>query len=71
MIGKDDRTPCYYRTAHDTQLWPLEVREAKYYGSTAGLAAIGVTAGEGVRAGLRLTLRTTAGVPLTGLLWIA
>lgn len=67
MIGKDDRTPCDYRTAHDTQLWPLEVREAKYYGSAAGLAAIGVTPGAGVRAGLRLTLRTTAGVPLAGL----
>lgn len=67
IIGKDDRTPCDYRTAHDTQLWPLEIREAKYYGSTAGLAAIGVTAGDGVRAGLRITLRTTAGVPFSGL----
>src|SRR5262245_31164084 len=57
VVGKDDRTPCDYRTAHATQLWPLEITEAKYFGSVAGLAAIGVPVVEGVRAGLRLTLR--------------
>lgn len=67
IIGNDDRMPCDYRTAHDTYLWPLEVKEARYYATTAGLAAIGVTPGEGVRAGLRITLRTTAGVPLSAL----
>ncbi|HEY6642847.1 type VI secretion system baseplate subunit TssF [Povalibacter sp.] len=64
VIGKDDRTPCDYRTAHEMQLWPLEIKEAKYFGSPAGLAAIGVTPGDGVRAGLRITFRATAGVPL-------
>ncbi|MBB6091970.1 type VI secretion system protein ImpG [Povalibacter uvarum] len=67
IIGKDDRTPCDYRTAHDLNLWPLEVKEAKYFSSTAGLAAIGITPPEGVRAGLRLTFRATAGVPLSAL----
>lgn len=67
VIGKDDRTPCDYRTAHELQLWPLEIKEAKYFSSTAGLAAIGITPGDGVRAGLRITFRATAGVPLTEL----
>ncbi len=67
IIGKDDRTPCEYRTAHDVQLWPLQIKEAKYFGSVASLAAIGVAPREGVRAGLRITLQTTAGVPLSGL----
>lgn len=67
IVGKDDRTPCDYRTAHDTQLWPLEIKDAKYYSSTAGLAAIGIGTTQGVRAGLRITLRATAGVPLSGL----
>lgn len=66
-IGKDDRTPCEYRTAHDTHLWPLELKEAKYFGSTAGLAAIGIAVGDTVKAGIRLTFRTTAGVPLSAL----
>lgn len=67
IIGKDDRTPCDYRTAHEMQLWPLEIKEAKYFSSAAGLAAIGIGATDGVRAGLRITLRATAGVPLSEL----
>jgi type VI secretion system protein ImpG len=67
IIGKDDRTPCEYRSAHDVQLWPLAIQEAKYFGSIASLAAIGVAPREGVRAGLRLTLKSTAGVPLSAL----
>jgi len=66
-VGKDDRTACDYRTAHETQLWPLQIKEAKYYSSAAGLASIGIGAPEGVRAGLRITLHATAGVPLSGL----
>ncbi len=62
IIGKDDRTACDYRTAHALQLWSLEIKEAKYYGSPAGLASIGVA--HGARAGLRLTLGLTGGAPL-------
>jgi type VI secretion system protein ImpG len=64
VIGKDDRTACDYRTAHDTQLWPLEIKEARYFGSTAALASIGISPPDGVRAGLRITFHATAGVPL-------
>ena len=67
IIGKDDRTPCDYRTAHEVQLWPLAIKEAKYYGSTAALASIGITPPEGARAGLRIAFRATAGVPLSAL----
>lgn len=65
--GHDDRTPCEYRTAHDCVLYPLELIEAKYYSSATGLAAIGVQGASNARAGLRLTLRSTAGVPLSAL----
>jgi len=65
--GQDDRTPCEYRTAHDTHLWPLEIKEAKYFGSGAGLSSIGITATDSIKAGIRITFRTTAGVPLSGL----
>jgi type VI secretion system protein ImpG len=67
VIGHDDRTPCEYRTAHECRLWPLQLKEAKYYGTAAGLASIGVSASAATRAGLRLTFRTTAGVPLSAL----
>src|SRR5262245_29570402 len=62
LIGKDDRTACEYRTAHEVRLWPLRVKDAKYYVSQAALAAIGVPASRSVRAGLRLTFEITAGV---------
>ena len=65
IIGKDDRTACDYRTAHELHLWSLEIKEAKYYGSPAALAAIGV--GHGARAGLRLSFGLTAGVQLEAL----
>jgi type VI secretion system protein ImpG len=67
MIGKDDRTPCEYRSAHEVTLWALQLADAKYYASAAALAAIGVPGSTGARAGLRLSFRATAGVPLASL----
>lgn len=61
-MGKDVQTPCEYRTAHDVTLWPLEVAEASYLASTAAVAALGVPNLGGVKAGIRLRLRTTAGL---------
>ena len=51
---------CEYRTAHEVKLWPLEVTAAQYFPSAGALATTGVTATEGVRAGLRIKLRATA-----------
>jgi type VI secretion system protein ImpG len=63
QIGKDDRTACEYRTAHQVTLWPLELTEAKYFETPAAIAAagIGIPAGKPVRSGLRLKLRVSAG----------
>ncbi len=61
-LGKGDQTPCDYRTAHDVTLWPLELVEAEYLGSTAAVAALGITDLSGVKAGFRWRFRTTAGL---------
>ncbi len=63
LIGKDERTACEYRTAHDVTLWPLELTEAKYFETPAAIAAAGVSlpAGKPVRSGLRLKFRVVAG----------
>ena len=63
LIGRDDRTACEYRTAHDVTLWPLQVTEAKYFETPAAIAAAGVAipSSKTVRAGLRLKLQVTAG----------
>jgi type VI secretion system protein ImpG len=31
LLGKDDNTPCEYRTAHDVTLWPVELTQAQYH----------------------------------------
>ncbi|HET6803838.1 MAG TPA: type VI secretion system baseplate subunit TssF [Frateuria sp.] len=63
LTGRDDRTACEYRTAHDVTLWPLRLTEAKYFDTPAAIAAAGVTipADRTVRAGLRLKFAVTAG----------
>lgn len=65
--GKEDTTPCEYRTAHDCTFWPLRLTEARYYGSAAALGSGVVASAPATRAGLRLSFTTTAGVPLQAL----
>ena len=60
--GAGDETPCEYRTAHEVTLWPLELTEAEYLGTTAAVAALGVTDLARVKAGIRLRIKTTAGL---------
>lgn len=61
-VGKGERTACEFRTAHDVTLWPLELTEAQYLGSAGALAAAGIALANGAAAGIRLRLRTTAGL---------
>lgn len=57
-----EKTSCEFRTAHDVTLWPIEVTEAKYFGTPGALATVNVERLESVKAGVRLSLRTTGGV---------
>ena len=64
LPGVDERTACEFRTAHALTLWPLELGDASYLDTPAALAAAGIDPPPGgrVRAGLRLTFRTTGGI---------
>jgi len=62
LLGKSDQTPCEYRTAHDVTLWPLEIVEADYFPRDAADVRLPDLAG--VRAGLRVRLRATAGLTI-------
>jgi type VI secretion system protein ImpG len=62
LTGKGDLTPCEYRTAHDLTLWPLQLTRAEYLGTTAAVAALDVPMMRGVKAGIRLGLRTTGDI---------
>lgn len=61
-LTKGEQTTCTYCTAHDLDLWPLELTAAKYFSGASALANIGLTHLKGVKAGVRLSFRTTAGL---------
>ena len=54
---RDTRVACRYQIRGPVTLWPLEVAEASYLSGPGAVQALGVSAGPGVAAGLRLTLR--------------
>ncbi len=62
LVGKGDSVACEYRSAHDVRLWPIEISGAQYFSSAGALATTGLANLDGVRAGLRLRLRATAGL---------
>lgn len=65
VLGKGEQTPVEYRTAHEVTLWPIEIVEAEY--SSRDVASVEVSDLPGLRAGLRLRLRTTAGLKFSDL----
>ena len=62
QIGKGEQTACEYRTAHDLTLWPIELVEAEYLNGLGTVANIGVPSLSGLKAAIRLRLKTTAGL---------
>lgn len=56
------QTPCQFRTAHDLTLWPIEITEAGYFTHAGQLPLAAVPGWRKYEGGLRLKLRTTAGV---------
>jgi type VI secretion system protein ImpG len=62
IVATDDTTPCDFRTAHDVTLWPLRVVEAKYFSHAPDLPLNALPVGQPVKGGVRLKLKTTAGL---------
>ncbi|NOR66004.1 MAG: type VI secretion system baseplate subunit TssF [Woeseiaceae bacterium] len=60
MLGKSDQTRCEYRTAHDVTLWPIELKQADY--CTRELASFDIPTVPNAKAGIRLRIKTTAGL---------
>lgn len=62
QLGKGDNTPCEFRTASDLTLWPLEMVSADYFSFAPDLPIARLPVGRQVKGGVRIKLRTTAGV---------
>ena len=58
-LGKGERTPCMFQTAHDVKLLPLRVVEARYF--TRDVQELNLAPELGARAALRIRLQTTGG----------
>jgi type VI secretion system protein ImpG len=67
VLGKDDTTACEYRTAHALTLWPIELVEARFFTHGGSIAGLDAALPPGIKAGLRLRLRTTNGAPFNTL----
>ena len=64
---RDTGTACRFRTAQDLTLWPLEITEAGYFTHASQLPLAAVPQWRGYGGGLRLKLRTTAGLSFSRL----
>jgi type VI secretion system protein ImpG len=60
--GGDDLTACEFRTAHDVTLWPIEIASASYFSFAPDLPLNALPVAQRIKGGLRIRLRTTAGL---------
>ena len=60
-------TPCRFETTQDLQLWPIRVADVALIqrGSAQGQPLPSSMSGERIRSGLRITLETTGGLPMS------
>ena len=66
-LGRDSQTSCEYRSAHPVTLWPLKISQAEYFGNPATVLGRMAAGEPRAKAGLRLTLRTGAELPINSL----
>lgn len=55
-IEREKRIACKFRLASEIVLWPLEITQAEFLPTPAGLHALGLETGPDILAGLRLTV---------------
>jgi type VI secretion system protein ImpG len=60
--GPDDQTACEFRTAHDVTLLPLDVTSASCFSFAPDLPLNTLPVAQRIRGGLRMRLKTTAGL---------
>jgi type VI secretion system protein ImpG len=62
VMGGDDATACEFRTAQDVSLWPIEIVSASYFSYAPDLPLNSLPVAQRIKGGVRLTLKTTAGL---------
>lgn len=62
QLGKDDLTPCEFRTTQDVTLWPIELIDASYFSYAPDLPLTTLPIAQKVKGGIRLRFKATAGL---------
>jgi type VI secretion system protein ImpG len=62
VTGADDVTACEFRTAQDVRLWPVEIVSAAFFSYAPDLPLNTLPVAQRIKGGLRIRLRTTAGL---------
>ncbi|HEY3158607.1 MAG TPA: type VI secretion system baseplate subunit TssF, partial [Vicinamibacterales bacterium] len=62
LTAADEATACEFRTAHDVTLWPIEVVSASYFSFAPDLPLNTLPVAQRIKGGVRIRLRTTAGL---------
>ncbi len=65
VVRDDETTSCEFRTAQDVTLWPLEIASASYFSFAPDLPLNSLPIAARIRGGLRIRLKTTAGLKFT------
>ena len=65
--AKAGATACEFRSAHELTMWPLELTQVEYFTHAADLPMAAVPDWRKYRSGLRLRIRTTAGLDFSKL----
>jgi type VI secretion system protein ImpG len=66
-LSGDDATACEFRTAQDVTLWPIEVVSASYFSFAPDLPLTALSISDRIKGGLRIRVKTTAGVKFSQL----
>lgn len=64
--GTGDRTQCEYRTAHELRLYPIRVKDARYFARDMGVLevpAAAMTGRDAAKSAIRVTLESSSAVP--------
>jgi type VI secretion system protein ImpG len=62
LLAGDEVTSCEFRTAQDVTLWPIEIASATYFSYAPDLPFNKLPIGSRIKGGIRIRLKTTAGV---------
>jgi type VI secretion system protein ImpG len=65
VTGADDVTACEFRTSQDVRLWPIEIASVAYFPYAPDLPLNTLPVAQRIKGGVRIRLRTTAGLKFT------